>query len=32
MSEGDFVSMGFFEKYDLYAVIKYLQTIKYVNR
>ena len=32
MSEGDFVSMGFFEKYDLYAVVKYLQTIKYINK
>jgi len=32
MSEGEYVSMGFYEKYDLKAVVEYLNTIKYINK
>ena len=32
MSEGEYVSMGYYEKYDLKAVVEYLQTIKYINK
>ena len=32
MSEGEYVSMGYYEKYDLKAVVDYLNTIKYINK
>ena len=32
MSEGEYVSMGYFEQYDLKAVVEYLNTIKYINK
>ena len=32
MSGGEYVSMGFFEKYDLKAVVDYLSTLKYIDK